>query len=236
MRIPSLNSRHLIGPGLLFGLMFPAMASAEIPLDAPDWRLHFDKDNIQIYTRKQDNSAFAAFKAVAVLNSPIENIMAVMANPHSCVEWVHGCVESWGFDEISFTKRYAYSVNDLPWPVKDRDYVLEINTQNDPESGTIEMRMFAVADKLPKKSEFVRVNVAETHYIFRPIPEGKTEMIWLQHTDPGGAIPGWLVNSLIVDIPVKSMKTLESVANSSKYSNFQIVYDEQGQIAGVQAR
>ena len=212
------------------------VASAEIPLDSDDWQLHADRNSIKIYTKAQKGSDFKAFKAVAVLDSPIENIMAVMANPKSCLEWVYGCIESYGFDENSFNKRYAYSVNDLPWPVQDRDYVLEINTRNDSQTGEIFMDMFAVSDKISKKSELVRVNLAETHYIFRPTQDGKTEMVWLQHTEPGGAIPSWLVNALIVDVPLKSMKALEAVANTEKYSRSEIVYDAEGRIVGVKPR
>lgn len=222
-----------IGLGLL--LLVAPLAHAEIPLESSDWKLHAERDNIKIYTKKHNDSNFQAFKAVALLNSPITNIMAVMANPHSCVEWVHGCVESWGFDEESFRKRYAYSVNDLPWPVQDRDYVLEINTSNNAETGEFSMSMYAVADKRPKDPKYVRVTVAETHYFFRPQGEDKTEMIWLQHTEPGGSIPSWLVNALIVDIPIKSMKSLEKVANSEKYSNAEILYDEENQIIGVKS-
>lgn len=232
-RIPA---RLIALMGLGLSLMIAPVANAEIPLDSKDWKLHAEQDNIKIYTKKHNGSNFQAFKAVATLNSPITSIMAVMANPNSCVEWVHGCVESWGFDEEHFRKRYAYSVNDLPWPVQDRDYVLEINTSNDKTTGEFSMSMYAVSDKRPVESKYVRVTVAETHYIFRPVGEDKTEMTWLQHTEPGGAIPSWLVNALIVDIPIKSMKTLEKVANWEKYRNAEILYDDEGQIIGVQTR
>lgn len=225
----------LASVGLIFSCLMAPLAYAQIPLESDDWKLHAERDNIKIYTKKHNDSNFQAFKAIALLNSPITNIMAVMANPHSCVEWVHGCIESWGFDQESFRKRYAYSVNDLPWPVQDRDYVLEINTSNNAATGEFSMSMYAVSDKRPKNPKYVRVTVAETHYTFRPQGEDKTEMIWLQHTEPGGSIPSWLVNALIVDIPIKSMKSLEKVANSEKYSNAEILYDEENQIIGVKS-
>lgn len=58
-------------------------------------------------------------------------------------------------------------------------------------------------------------------------------MVWVQHTDPNGALPGWLVNSLLVDIPVQSMEELERVANSERYQGYRLIYDEQGQLTGV---
>ncbi len=218
----------------LFSMLAAFAASAELPLESPDWHLDFDKNGIKIFTKDHLSSDFEAFKAEAVLNTSINNIMAVMATPGSCMEWVHGCRESWGFEEESFNRRYAYSVNDLPWPVKDRDYVLEINTSKNLETGAIVMNMYAVDGKMPVKDEYVRVTVQETHYFFYELPDNKTKMIWLQHTEPAGSIPSWLVNALIVDIPYKSMKALEEVANSGKYSPSKINYNEQGNITGVE--
>src|SRR5690606_41651504 len=64
---------------------------------------------------------------------------------------------------------------------------------NDATTGEFSMSMYAVSDKRPEESKYVRVTVAETHYFFRPQGEDKTEMTWLQHTEPGGSIPSWLV-------------------------------------------
>ena len=61
-------------------------------------------------------------------------------------------------------------------------------------------------------------------------------MVWLQHTEPGGVLPSWLVNNLLVDIPYKSLKTLESVAQQEQYQNGSITYDDKGVITGVEKR
>ncbi|MCG8610255.1 MAG: START domain-containing protein, partial [Pseudomonadales bacterium] len=197
---------------LIIALLFSATAAhAELTTDHPGWKLALEKDGVEIYTRPYENSDIEAFKAVALLNAPLNNIMAVMANPNSCTEWVHGCTVSYGFDEASFNSRYAYSVNDLPWPVRDRDYVLKLTTWTSKESGHIMLEMHAVPDRKPIADDYQRVTVANTVYEF--IPEGdKTRVIWLQHTEPAGVLPGWLVNALLVDIPYKSLKKLEEVA------------------------
>jgi hypothetical protein len=197
------------------------------------WSLALDKDGVRIYTRDYEGSDVKAFKADTILNAPITNIMSVMANPRSCLEWVHGCSVSYGFDEESFNKRYAYSVNDLPWPVQDRDYVLEINTTSLAGGDKIMMEMHAVEGRKPVSDGYVRTTIAQTIYEFRPTSDNKTQMLWLQHTEPAGVLPSWLVNNLLVDIPYKSLKTLEEVAQWEQYQNSRIVYDENGIISGV---
>lgn len=217
-------------------LSAPPLLQAALPAeDAADWSLRKATDNIRVYTIEQPDSDFRAFKAIAVLDVPIQNLMAVMIDPTSCVAWVHGCVESYGFGDGAFHDRYAYSVNDMPWPVTDRDYVLHIVTDGDEASGEVYMNLNAVPDQREEFDDFVRVDRSDTRYRF--IPEGdQTRMIWLQHTDPNGALPSWLVNSLLVDIPIKSLQNLEQLAQQPQYRNHVLIYNERGELSGVQSQ
>ncbi|MDC0662576.1 START domain-containing protein [Marinobacter sp. SS21] len=211
-------------------------AQASLPDEAsPDWSLSKHTDDIRVYTLAQPDSNFRAFKAVALLDVPIENLMAVMIDPTSCVAWVHGCTESYGFGEGSFHDRYAYSVNDMPWPVTDRDYVLHIVTEGSEATGEVQMNLNAVPDLREAFESYVRVDRSDTLYRF--IPAGaQTRMVWIQHTDPNGALPGWLVNSLLVDIPIKSLQNLEKVAQQAQYLDHQLVYDDGGRLIAVSGR
>jgi len=217
-------------------LLSAVTLAEEIPLEADNWDEQKKEGNITIYTRPHPNSSFEAFKAVAILDAPLNNIIAVMANPQSCIEWVHGCTVSYGFDVKSFNDRYAYSVNDMPWPFKDRDYVIHIETTSKPESNKILMHMNASAEKKEESDDYLRVSVAQTIYILEALDDNKTKMIWLQHTEPGGVLPGWLVNNLIVDIPIKSLQALEEVAHKEKYQNAHILFDKHGVIKGIDSK
>ncbi|PID42755.1 MAG: lipid-binding protein [Proteobacteria bacterium] len=201
--------------------------------ESADWEKTLDEEGVQIFVRDYPGSDYKAFKAIMEIQAPVDSVMAVMAAPNSCVEWVHGCIISYGLDAESFNKRYAYSVNDLPWPVTDRDYVLLISTWNEPDTNRIWMEMHAVKDKKTVNEDYVRVTTANTIYLFEPTDHNTTKMTWLQHTEPGGALPGWLVNALLIDIPFNSLKKLEEVANRDNYKRAKILTDDQGQITGV---
>jgi hypothetical protein len=180
----------------------------------------------------QSDSGFQAFKAVADLDVPLENLMAVMINPESCKEWVHNCTESYAFGQGEFHDRYAYSVNDMPWPVTDRDYVLRIRTRGNADTGEVVMDLNAVPGMRAEFNSRVRVDRSDTLYRFTPNGD-KTHMVWVQHTEPNGALPGWLVNNLLVDIPVKSLQALEAVAKEDKYQGYQLEWGENGNLQAV---
>lgn len=208
-------------------------AQAGLPNEnAEGWSLRKETDNIRVFTIDQPDSSFQAFKAEAVLDAPIENLMAVMINPQSCVEWVHNCSESYAFGDGDFHDRYAYSVNDMPWPVTDRDYVLRIRTHGEESDGEVVMDLNAIPDQRDEEDGHIRVDKSDTLYRF--IPQGdQTRMIWVQHTEPNGSIPGWLVNTLLVDIPIRSMEQLERVAQWERYQNHELIYGSGGKLKNV---
>lgn len=218
----------------LLTLISPLLANAQLPPEhAEGWNLRKESGAIRVFTMDQPDSHFQAFKAVAVLDAPLENLMAVMANPQSCTEWVHNCSESHGFGDGSFHDRYAYSVNDMPWPVTDRDYVIRIRTQGQGEGGEVLMDLNAVPERRDVDADYVRVDRSDTRYRFTPQGD-QTRLVWIQHTDPNGSIPGWLVNSLLVDIPIKSMERLEQVAGEERYQGYRLIYDATGQLTAVE--
>ncbi|MFL1454535.1 START domain-containing protein [Marinobacter sp. GN3S48] len=236
MRNPSAHGKpafSILTAILVCSAIFPALVQAALPAENADgWTLRKETDNIKVYTIDQEDSSFQAFKAEALMDTSMGNLMAVMVNPESCVEWVHNCTKSHAFGDGNFLDRYAYSVNDMPWPVTDRDYVLRIRTHGEQSTGEVVMDLNAVPDRREEVDGLVRVDRSDTLYRF--IPEGdKTRMVWIQHTEPNGAIPGWLVNTLLVDIPVRSMEQLERVSRRERYQGHTLVYDNEGKLINV---
>lgn len=230
--LSSLRMTSLAGCSLALLLALSVPVHASLPSDS-GWKLVKDEDNIKIYTRDMPDSSFEAFKAVTTLDAPLANVMAVMSNAASCMQWVHGCVEAENIKVDSYNHRFAYSVNNLPWPVSDRDYVVQIDTDAHPKTGAITMRFHTVKGMKPKVPGDVRVTDSDILYRFTPVDANHTKMVWIQHTDPNGLLPSWLVNSLTVDIPFKSLKKLNKVVNLPQYQGYRIDYDQNGQITGV---
>ena len=96
LRTPGTRRRVSTLATLMVATVASVMAWATALADLPDenaegWSLRKETDNIQVFTIDQPGSSFQAFKAEAILDVPIGNLMAVMVNPQSCVEWVHNC-------------------------------------------------------------------------------------------------------------------------------------------------
>jgi len=199
--------------------------------------LKLDKQGIKVYIYKTKNSEISAFKALAYINSPIDSIMAVLSDNKSCAEWVHECAEAYIVKDISFNERYHYQVVDIPFPFKDRDLILYSILQHDPVSKIITIKMYSAADycenKRSKKcrvinqSDRVRINRSLGMYKLEAYKNG-TAITWIQHTDPTGNLPGFLVNGFVKDTPYWTLKNLAEKTQEEKYKYAQLVYDTNG--------
>jgi len=207
-------------------------AQADVPApDSDEWVLRAEENGVRVYTLAHEDSNFRAFKAETLLHAPIDTVMAVMSTAESCLEWAHACKVSESLPGGTFSDRYAYSVTGMPWPVTDRDYVLHLLTSGK-RGGPVRMTMSAVPDRKPEVDGRLRVNHSET--LYELVPRGEwTQLTWVQHTDPEGSLPSWLVNSLLVDIPLDSLGKLREVVLLPKYQGYELVYDAEGNLKDI---
>lgn len=220
---------------LLLPLTMLAAANlhAEVPTDDEGWEQALESDGIVIHTRNLENSRVNAFRAETMLDAPLAAVAAVMANPRSCMEWVHQCAHAEGLEGGSFEDRYAYSVNDMPWPVSDRDYVLHIRTRAGQSRDHIIIEMDSVEGRVEKKEDYVRMPESSTVYELFRTDDNRTRIVWYQHTAPGGSLPNWLVNQLATDIPYESLHTLNQVAQEERYQGYELVFDDDNRLVGL---
>jgi len=205
---------------------------------AQDWQLSETHESITIYTRNSENSNFDAFKAVAKIDQSIESIFAVISDPISCPLWVDNCIKSYNYishqqEKPKFKNRHGYALSHLPWPFKNRDLIVNIVTTNNPDTNEITITMSSDKNLISNNDEAVHIIDSHAKYILRPINKNQTELTWMQHTEPAGELPAWLVNSMIISLPLKSISNLENTAKLKKYQDAMIEFDSQKQIQGL---
>lgn len=205
---------------------FPVQALA----DQPDWHRVHDRDGIQVQTRAVPGSDVNAFRASVEIAAPVDSILAVLGDPAACAHYIHGCAEARVLKSTGFYQRDTYQINDFPWPAQDRDLVLEIRIR-ELDKGAFRLDMINEPDAFPE-SQYLRVRQVSGHYLLTPTQPGQTRVDWEQHTDPGGQLPAWLVNQLVTDVPVNTLRALRKLSTSTPYIYQRFSRDENGRILG----
>jgi hypothetical protein len=103
----------------------------------------------------------------------------------------------------------------LPWPFKNRDIVTETTITTDTVSGVRKYVARPLPNKVPEKSNLVRLKEYQQIWTVQPEEHGYVHVTLEGSVNPGGNIPAWLFNMVITETPLKMLHSLREKSLSS---------------------
>lgn len=170
------------------------------------WELKKDSKGIQVHTREVTGSPILEYKGRVVVARPLEAVMAYYEDAAAMTEWFHNCTASRLLEDRGPEEQLLYFVIAMPWPVKNRDGVYRRVRTTDAATGTVEYRITAEPESLPPADGLIRMPMLQGLWRLTPQADGRTEMVYQQHSDTGGHIPALVVNQLAVSIPFNTLR------------------------------
>ena len=165
------------------------------------WDLQLDKNGVQIYTQDWPGSSFVAVKTVQIIQSSLSNIMGNFLDISAFPEWVKDMEHAELLEDFNEHKqRTIYMHMGLPWPLKDRDVIIQQTLAQDPVSYEVTLAEQKRVGLLAEKNGVIRIPSVNSEFVLTPLSEGGVRMIWQGHNEPGGFIPSFLVNWMIENI------------------------------------
>ncbi len=193
------------GPGLLVcALCAAAPGGADEPVGAPKkhkWVLDHKDDNIAVYVRERDDSGIEDVKAVGLLNAPADVLMRVVERVGDYDEFIPFTAEATVIQKKGMVQ-LVYQRVDAPF-LDERDYYATVTDKSyTRKDGTRVYRSdwsSAPASYWKKnlRKDCIRVTVVDGYWEFEPYkPDPKKAIArYRLFTDPGGAIPDWVLNA-----------------------------------------
>lgn len=204
-----MKTHILIG---LFFLIFPLCLYGQ-----SDWELQKEKDGIKVYTKTIAGSDLKAFKSTTEIDSSVESLVAVCKDVAAFPEWQEATKVAELLDNKQETVQIHYLQFPAPWPVSCRDNITQFTYNYNPKDQSVRVEFKTLPDYLPEKKDIVRIRESSGYYLFTPLSNGKTKVTHSAHADPGGNIPTWLSNNVMVDTPFKTLTKLKVQAKKAKY-------------------
>jgi len=201
---------------------FGATANARWKDADLEWALKRDRDGIQVFLTKVPGSKFRAILSIMEVEASTEQLAALVMDLDNCSNWAAMCKSAKIIERISAADCYVHSINDAPFPVRDRDIVAHVQWSYDKESGYVSMRSDATPDRLPKRKGIIRVQYASSEWHFTPRGNGMVLVESYAHVDPTGSVPAWLTNLLIVDSPYQTLKNMRKLLSTGAYSDAEV--------------
>ncbi|MFC6336311.1 hypothetical protein GIR22_14085 [Pseudomonas sp. CCM 7891] len=187
-----------------FTVLFAASAQAE------DWQVAKDEEGIKVSLSEVAGSKYKAYRGVTVIKAPLAKVQALQDDVAGACQWIHEC-KSQKLLKHEGDKSWTYTQFNAPFPVTDRDSILEITTIKEAD-GSLTRKLLEVPTYLPEEKGYVRV--AQVEGFWKLVPKGadQTEVTYQVHTEPGGSVPSWLANKFVVDAPFNTLKALKARA------------------------
>jgi hypothetical protein len=187
------------------GILFVAQAifAAEYP-----WKLRVKEDGITVYTRRVEGSPILQFKSDMIVNASLDKVVSFFEDEKIIPQWFHQCTRAELLEANGPDQKVLYFVVHLPWPVTERDSIFRRVRTTDPKTGAVTYVATALPERLPVAKGRIRVQALNSTWRFAPLEGGRTEIYFDQHSDPGGFIPPFIVNKLVVDMPVNSFRNM----------------------------
>lgn len=189
-----------------------------------DWKLKNEKDGIKVYVGAVPDSKFKAIKVDCELNTTLSQLVKVLLDVKTCPEWVDHTKSCTLIKQVSPSELYYYSEINIPWPAQNRDFVAHLKVHQNPETKVVTVDGPAVDGFVPEKDGIVRVHSSKGLWILTPVKKGWVKVAYTLQTDPGGAIPAWLVNMLVASGPMKSFQALKLQLKKPGYQHTELSF------------
>ena len=177
-------------------------------LFSQQWTFAKAKDGIKVYTRVENNSSWKSFRGEVTFSAPIEKVCAMLGNDKNIDWWDKAItdVKVLGYEENKFVQYYM--IYNVPWPFTNRDIVTETKITDDKATGVWLFTASPLDGKVPENPNLVRIKHYKQTWTVEPMDNGNVHVIIEGEADPGGNIPSWLYNMIIIETPLKMLNSL----------------------------
>lgn len=183
------------------------------------WELSKQSDGIQVYVRDTANSKLKSFRGVVTIPTRLTSLVAVLEDTTVFPRLFHNCKSAKLLKKVANNEVYNYMVTGMPWPVNSRDSITQSILRQDKKNKRIDISINSKPKMVPQKAGMVRIKHLVGRWEFVPLKSGETKVTYEVNIAPGGNIPVWLVNLLVVDMPFYTLVKLRNLVKEPIYKN-----------------
>lgn len=199
-----------------FIVLFPILISIA-GIAQQDWTLRLNRDGIKVYIKNSDSSSIKTVKAECELETSVSVLTAVLLNVNNSKEWIYATKRVALLQQLSPTDLIYYSEVALPWPISNRDFIVQLSVTQDSVTKKVKAVTTNKPDWLPRFKDIVRVEQAYSQWVITPVTNGKLHVEYELQVDPGGCIPVWLVNMFATTGPYYTFQKLREQVQKPEY-------------------
>lgn len=192
------------------------------------WEKVAESEGIIGYARYSSGSSVNEIKAIGTVDASVAVLESVLRDEAAKTEYTYMCSEGFKIDTPDLRSAkdsyYSYHKVDMPWPFYDRDLVAKVENRIDEATGALLIKIRSISSDFRAEDSYtVRIPSTKAKWVLTPIEENKTEVHYQILADPGGYVPGFIVNFVSNDMAVHTIASLREMVKKDKYRNAKAV-------------
>jgi hypothetical protein len=164
-----------------------------------------------VSSRPVQGRGFPQLRAVGEVQATPYEILAVLLDVSAHVRWLPDCVESRTLLKLGPWRYVIYTRTDAPWPVPDREAVIENKVIFLDPPSQVKVTFEAIAaPEVPRARGTVRMKKLTGFYAIEAIDDSRSLVHYELDADPGGTLPAWLVTMQSTRNPFQTLAELRT--------------------------
>lgn len=177
----------------------------------PHWALVKDDSGIKVWSLAIPGRDLPGFRGVAAMDATIDEILKEMLDYDSHTEWMWRSRESRLLKRITDTRGILYNRVRAPWPIKDRDMVLETDYRFTPDHQALTILFRnAKQNHVPLPSRVIRIPRIEGFYRLWALSPSRTNVLYQVEVDIGGNVPDFSARRYARKLPFNTLESLRA--------------------------
>ena len=190
-------------------LMLAIAGAWTAPAQASDWEVIAERDGIVVSRRTVPGRSFPQLRAIGEVPGTPYEILAVLLDVPAHVKWLPDCVESRTVRRVDAWRSIVYTRTDAPWPVSDREAVIENEVIFLDPPSQVKVTFEAVPSSgVARARGTVRMKTINGSYAIEAIDERRSLVQYELDADPAGALPAWLITMQSTRNPMQTLTGL----------------------------
>ncbi|MEN6473884.1 MAG: START domain-containing protein [Syntrophaceae bacterium] len=188
-----------------------------------EWNKVRESEGITGWSRTNSLSSVDEVRAEGIINAPVPVVEAILRDTPAMKKFMFMCTDAYSIEPVAYKNTkdayYVYFSQGLPWPFEDRyglgriDWMLDKSV---PGALVVKCNTVNVPFTPPKKNMF-RMPIGDVTWLLVPTANNTTKLTYQVLADPAGNLPSAVVNMLMKNVGVTTLKNIRKLAKDEPY-------------------
>lgn len=172
-------------------------------------KLSIDKNNIKVWTVQDPKNPVVSYRAETTLNTSLERAVGIVLDVENAKAWIPNVASTQVLSQdLSKGEFKLYMVLDFPFPLKDRDLIIQGSMRKD-ANGQIQIKNKAIQHGKAQNPNYIRLQKYQGDWTFNQLSDGKIKVVTTGYADPEGVIPQSVTNLFVQQQPYQMLQKMK---------------------------